>query len=499
MHEMEKRRKRLTLLQSPLTTLLYFLNSILGALWSSTRWLAAHPATVRLLVPVLAIYLGLKASDIIPEHVREAELWIEYIMWWVGLGVLSSIGFGSGMHSGLLFLFPHIFKVCLAAENCGTLNFDVREDMWWRGNVLHCTATAGSTASMVEQTVPVLNSATNQQFVATSNDGDMQSPSFLSILVKVLPSAILWGIGTAVGEIPPYLLSYQAAKAGRKSSEIEAFLRNHKYYGNRRSSFGNSHHEGVESVSPPRNAAFGCSDKLDPHHEYECDELQQTSIIKEGGLFSRLVDAMKAWMLTFIERHGFWGILLLAAWPNAAFDLCGVCCGLFMMPFWEFFGATLLGKGIIKVTGQSAFFVAIFRRSSREMLLFHLTELIPSSIPFLPKSFPDWLRRRIHDAVFVFEDHATSRASTNKASQNSILSAVSGFWQVEKGVVNNVMKFVRRGLFMKRTFASFWKVIMWLTMASFLKSLIEQIAQSYAAELDKMRLEEAVTKLKPKS
>jgi uncharacterized membrane protein YdjX (TVP38/TMEM64 family) len=47
--------------------------------------------------------------------------------------------------------------------------------------------------------------------------------------------------------------------------------------------------------------------------------------------------------------HGFWGILLLAAYPNAAFDLCGICCGAFQMPFWEFFGATLLGKGGIKV------------------------------------------------------------------------------------------------------------------------------------------------------
>ena len=46
------------------------------------------------------------------------------------------------------------------------------------------------------------------------------------------------------------------------------------------------------------------------------------------------------------------GILLLASWPNAAFDLCGICCGAFKMPFWEFFGATLIGKGGVKVNGQ---------------------------------------------------------------------------------------------------------------------------------------------------
>ena len=50
-----------------------------------------------------------------------------------------------------------------------------------------------------------------------------------------------------------------------------------------------------------------------------------------------------------LGRHGFWGIFLLAAWPNALFDLCGICCGHFLMPFWQFFGATLMGKALVKV------------------------------------------------------------------------------------------------------------------------------------------------------
>ena len=45
------------------------------------------------------------------EAVQEVELWLQYLIWWVGLGVLSSIGLGSGVHSGLLFLFPHMLKV----------------------------------------------------------------------------------------------------------------------------------------------------------------------------------------------------------------------------------------------------------------------------------------------------------------------------------------------------------------------------------------------------
>ena len=35
--------------------------------------------------------------------------------------------------------------------------------------------------------------------------------------------------------------------------------------------------------------------------------------------------------------------------PNPLFDLAGITCGHFLVPFWTFFGATLIGKAIIKM------------------------------------------------------------------------------------------------------------------------------------------------------
>jgi uncharacterized membrane protein YdjX (TVP38/TMEM64 family) len=34
--------------------------------------------------------------------------------------------------------------------------------------------------------------------------------------------------------------------------------------------------------------------------------------------------------------------------PNPLFDLAGILCGQFGVPFWKFFLATLIGKAIIK-------------------------------------------------------------------------------------------------------------------------------------------------------
>ena len=68
------------------------------------------------------------------------------------------------------------------------------------------------------------------------------------------------------------------------------------------------------------------------------------------------------WTIDFTERLGFLGVLLLASWPNAAFDMCGMACGYLNMPFWTFFGATALGKGVVKVTFQACFFITLFSK-----------------------------------------------------------------------------------------------------------------------------------------
>lgn len=46
--------------------------------------------------------------------------------------------------------------------------------------------------------------------------------------------------------------------------------------------------------------------------------------------------------------------------PNPLFDLAGITCGHFLVPFWTFFGATLIGKAVIKMHIQKVFVVVAF-------------------------------------------------------------------------------------------------------------------------------------------
>lgn len=46
---------------------------------------------------------------------------IYFCVYWIGLGIASSIGLGTGLHTFVLYLGPFIAKVAMAATQCGYL------------------------------------------------------------------------------------------------------------------------------------------------------------------------------------------------------------------------------------------------------------------------------------------------------------------------------------------------------------------------------------------
>jgi hypothetical protein len=44
-----------------------------------------------------------------------------FVAWWVGLGVASSIGLGTGLHTFLLYLGPYIAAVTMVGYECNSI------------------------------------------------------------------------------------------------------------------------------------------------------------------------------------------------------------------------------------------------------------------------------------------------------------------------------------------------------------------------------------------
>lgn len=293
-----EKRANLTLLQDPSTTLVLFFKVTVDYVIYLIKTIFTSPLFWGIGTILGGGYGYLRATE--NPLADEIERNTEFVVWWVGLGVLSSIGLGSGLHSGILFLFPHIFKVVMASKRCPSMNFESLCDIWFKECSMECQD-------------------------STSETGGPQ-PEFVDVLLRCLVPAILWGAGTAMGEIPPYAVSRAAYLAGKQDDDV-------------------------------------------------AEALAET----EGG---DVLSQMKKWMVDFVNRFGFFGIFLMSAWPNAAFDLVGIVCGSVGIGFSTFFFATLLGKAFVKVQGQAIFFVYWFR--NQELVIHTAVKVVDSLPEFVP-------------------------------------------------------------------------------------------------------------------
>ena len=118
-----------------------------------------------------------------------------------------------------------------------------------------------------------------------------------NIIYAVQLESFLWGLGTALGELPPYFIAFAARLANSKPEELETL------------------------------------------------EHEENSFAHKIKLF----------LARCLKNYGFITVLLCASIPNPLFDLAGLLCGHFGIPFWEFLGATIIGKAFIKVHIQMVF------------------------------------------------------------------------------------------------------------------------------------------------
>lgn len=178
---------------------------------------------------------------------------------WIFLGIMSSIGLGTGFHTGIIFVLPHINNIYQTAMSCGHIEFDI-----YGSNKYQCIKY------------------------------DNYEPSLWEIYFKCFPAVFFWGLGTAIGEVPPYYI----ARAINSKIQFESYFTKMK-----------------------------------------C-----------------LLDIV----VHYIKKYSFLTIMLLASWPNATFDMCGMACGFYRIPISIFLGATIIGKAFIKAPIQLLLFIKYF-------------------------------------------------------------------------------------------------------------------------------------------
>ncbi|KAG1368763.1 vacuole membrane protein KMS1 [Cocos nucifera] len=302
-HQLEL--EKLTLTMQPFRTLKFFFFATVQDLKILLLYILRKGGWYKVLsILVVAFCLLLLAVDGSHEkHVQEFLSYARFGLWWVALGVASSIGLGSGLHTFVLYLGPHIALFTIKAMQCGRVDLK---------NAPYDTIQLKKEPSWLEKDCLEFGPP-----LYPSSPGSLVRVSVSRILPEVQLEAVLWGIGTALGELPPYFISRAAHLSG---STLEAM-----------------------------------------------EELDAASS-NDDGFISASLKKIKHWLVSRLQHLNFLTILVLASVPNPLFDLAGIMCGQFGISFWKFFLATLTGKAIIKAYIQTIFIISICNNQLLELV-----------------------------------------------------------------------------------------------------------------------------------
>ncbi|XP_008804338.2 vacuole membrane protein KMS1-like isoform X2 [Phoenix dactylifera] len=396
--------EKLTLITQPFRTLTFFFFATVQNLKKLLLYILRKGGWFKVLsILVVAFGLLLMAVDGSHEkHVQEFLCYSRFGLWWVALGVASSIGLGSGLHTFVLYLGPHIALFTIKAMQCGrvdlkTAPYDTiqlkKEPSWLEKDCL-------------EFGPPLY----------PSSPSSLVRVSVSRILPQVQLEAVLWGIGTALGELPPYFIS--------RAAHLSA-----------------SNLETMEDLG----AASSNGD----------------------GFISASLKKIKCWLVSRLQHLNFFTILVLASVPNPLFDLAGIICGQFGIPFWKFFLATLTGKAIIKAYMQTVFIISICNNQLLELVE---DKLIWVFGPGFSGVLPDVIAK-LH---MVKDKYLSAPVPAPDPS------AVKGKqWNL--------------------TFTTIWNTFIWLMLMNFTVKIVQSTAQKYLERQQDLELTDKLSRSRQSS
>lgn len=294
-----------TLLKKPLETLYLFIKLTILDLISLFR---TNSSILIAILIAIGLYYGMHYIDYFDKHTAEINQLLLFCGFWLGLGVLSSIGLGTGLHTFVLYLAPKAIQFVMASYECDAI------------------------ALMKPHRLSIAPSF-------ECPDGGQTPVTFFNLLRCIQLEGLLWGLGTALGELPPYIIAKKARQAGKTAEELE--------------------------------------------------ELEKAT--DKSSLLYKLKNAV----FEHVERHAFVTVLLLASIPNPLFDLAGITCGHLLIPFWTFLIATAIGKAIIKVNIQLCFIIFMSSKVILDKFIVFLESTLFSSFGLHIKDAVDKQRKSL--------------------------------------------------------------------------------------------------------
>lgn len=319
-------------------------------------------------------------------------------------------------------------------------------------------------SSIVSNVVNNNNTIASASITTNTNTNDIIS--FWTIVHKVQFAALCWGLGTAIGELPPYFVARAARLAGKMQESVEdedydsdidddvesssgevgggsssSGGRRGQYDHTSRVNDGSNGDASSSCSTPPLSPVSPMANTVAASQFTAANitivkrkTTQQSNAVKsvvpssqkrmekDGGtnqeqqqqeerkplwrrisakfspraMIHRLSTRVKPLLTHVVQHYAFVAILLLSSIPNPLFDLAGITCGYSLIPFWTFFGATIIGKAVVKAHLQSILVVVVFSKRTLDWIVNEIEYHMPQGFKGHASQFFESERRRFH-------------------------------------------------------------------------------------------------------
>ncbi|KMZ76519.1 putative Vacuole membrane protein [Zostera marina] len=380
--------ENLSLTTDPYQTLKLFFSALIFYLRKSLSYVLRNCGWILgMTIIAYASWTFLIVNILSEEDIQESLHYLRFGLWWISLGVASSIGLGAGFHTFVLYLGPHIALFTIKSMECGRIDFKATP---------YDTIQMNKAPSWIEKDCLDFGPS-----LFPKMPNSLVRVPFESILPQIQLEAVLWGFGTALGELPPYFISRAARISG---SELDA----------------------VEGLNVSSSSSSSMVDGSTPS----------------------TMDRLKIWLFNHSQYLNFFTIFLLASVPNPLFDLAGIICGQFGIPFWKFFLATMIGKAVIKTHLQSIFVIALCNNQ--------LLELVENELIWVLKHTPG-LSLMVPGIIIRL----------HKIKETYLSSQISN------------VSYVKDKKQWKLSFNLIWNSVLWLMFIHFFGTIITSIAKTH--------------------
>lgn len=110
---------KVSFIRNPIVCITTLIKIIIDVIVATPKFILSHYILFTIVPVVVLAFFNVEGPHVEYRQITTEIFW--FVVWWVGLGIASSVGLGTGLHTFVLYLGPYMAKVAMVANECNQI------------------------------------------------------------------------------------------------------------------------------------------------------------------------------------------------------------------------------------------------------------------------------------------------------------------------------------------------------------------------------------------